>query len=62
MLSTLTEAEFAVARSAEPSALVDLGEDALLELHGLVRRERDEYLGRYRRQATAGVSRAGGRG
>lgn len=61
-LNSLTEAELAVARSAERGALLDLDEDALLELHARVRRERDKYLKQYRRQATASVSEAGGRG
>ena len=62
MLKALTEAELAVARSTEPRALVDLDEDALLDLHGRVRRQRDKYLKQYRRQAAASVSEAGGRG
>jgi hypothetical protein len=62
MLGSLTEAELAIARSAEPEALVGLDEDALLDLHGRVRRARDKHLGQYRRQAAARVGEAGGRG
>jgi hypothetical protein len=62
MLNSLSEAELAIARSAEPKALTDLDEDALLELHDRVRRARNKYLGQYRRQAAATVREAGGRG
>jgi hypothetical protein len=62
VLNSLTEAELAIARSAEPRALADLDEDDLLELHGRVRRARNKYLGQYRRQAAARVRDAGGRG
>jgi hypothetical protein len=61
-LNSLTESELAVARSAEPGALGDLDEDALLDLHGRVRRARDKYQGQYRRQAAARVREVGGRG
>lgn len=62
ILSSLTEAELAIARSTEPKALADLDEDGLLELHGRVRRARNKYLGQYRRQAAAKVRDVGGRG
>lgn len=62
VLNSLTEAELAIARSAEPEALADLDEDALLEVHGRVRRARDKYLGQYRRQAATKVADVGGRG
>jgi hypothetical protein len=62
MLGSLTEAELLIARSAQPSALADLDEDALLELHDRVRRARNKYLGQYRRQAANKVSDVGGRG
>ena len=62
MLNSLTEAELMIARSAEPRALADLDEDALLDLHDRVRRARKKYLGQYRRQAAAKVSGVGGRG
>jgi hypothetical protein len=61
-LNSLTEAESMIARSAQPGALADLDEDALLELHDQVRRARKKYLGQYRRQAAAKVSDVGGRG
>ena len=62
LLGSLTETELTIVRSTEPEALAALDEDALLDLHGRVRRARDKYLGQYRRQAAAGVSEAGGRG
>jgi hypothetical protein len=58
----LTEAELAIARGAEPKALADLDEDALIELHGRVRQARNKFLGQYRRQAATTVRAAGGRG
>lgn len=62
MLNSLTEAELAIVRRAEPRALVDLDEDALLEVHEWVRRARNKCLGQYRRQAAARVRDTGGRG
>jgi hypothetical protein len=62
MRSSLTEAELLIVRSAEPSALVELDEDELLDLHDRVRRARKKYLGQYRRQAAAKVGDVGGRG
>lgn len=62
MLNSLTESELAIARSTQPKALVDLDEDALLDLHGRVRRARDKYVGQYRRQAAVKVRDVGGRG
>jgi hypothetical protein len=62
MLNSLTEAELAIVRSSEPKALVDLDEDALLELHDRVRRARNRYRGQYRRRAAANVLEVGGRG
>jgi hypothetical protein len=62
MLNSLTEAELAFVRSTEPRALVELDEDALLELHGRVRQARNKYRGQYRRQGAARVGDVGGRG
>ena len=61
-LNSLTEAELAIARSAEPEALAELDEDGLLEVHDRVRRARNKYLGQYRRQAAERVGDVGGRG
>jgi hypothetical protein len=62
MLNSLTEAELLIVRSAEPRALADLDEDALLDLHDRVRRARNKFKGQYRRQAATKVSGVGGRG
>ena len=62
LFNSLTATELALVRSTAPAALVDLDEDALLDLHGRVRRARNKYLGQYRRQASARVRGAGGRG
>src|SRR3954451_23957226 len=62
VLYSLTEAELLIAHSAEPAALADLDEDALLDVHDRVRRARNKYLGQYRRQAESKVSDVGGRG
>jgi len=62
VLNSLTEAELAIVRSAEPKALVGLDEDGLLELHGRIRRSRDKFVGQYRRQAATVVAETGARG
>jgi len=62
VLNSLTEAELAIVRSAEPKALIDLDEDGLLALHGRVRRARDKYVGQYRRQAATVVAETASRG
>ncbi len=61
-MNSLTEAERAVIRETESSALAPLGEDDLLELHQRVRRARNKYVGQYRRQGSARVGAVGGRG
>ena len=40
----------------------ELDEDALLDLHGRVRRARTKYMKLYRRQASARIANVGGRG
>ena len=62
MLNTLTEAELALVRECERETITAADEDALVELHGRVRRARDKYVGMYRRQASARVTEYGGRG
>ena len=62
VLNSLTEAELLIARSAEPAALADLDEEALLDVHDRVRRARNKYLGQYRRRGASKVSDVGGRG
>jgi hypothetical protein len=58
----LNDDELAVVRATEPKALSVLGEDELLDLHARVRRARNKYVGQYRRQGSASVEPAGGRG
>ena len=62
LLNSLTEKERALIAETEPDALTNLDEDALLELHGRIRRARNKYTKLYRRQASAGVAEHGGRG
>ena len=62
LTKAMSETELAVVRETEPTALADLGEDQLIELHGRVRRGRDKYTGQYRRQASMRVAEVGGRG
>ncbi|MEU8820890.1 hypothetical protein [Actinoplanes sp. NPDC048796] len=62
ILGTLTEAELALVREAGPKRLKKLDEDALIELHGRVRRARDKQVKNYRRRAAERVPETGGRG
>jgi hypothetical protein len=62
LYGSLSEAEFAVARETERSALAVLSEEELEELHLRVRRLRDKHVSQYRRQAAARVTEAGARG
>ena len=62
LLNSLTEKERDLVAETEPDALAGLDEDALLELHGRIRRARTKYTKLYRRQASAGVAAHGGRG
>ncbi|HEY7049726.1 MAG TPA: hypothetical protein VH373_21090 [Jatrophihabitantaceae bacterium] len=62
LYGSLSEAELAVARDTERTALAALSEEELEELHLRVRRLRDKYVSQYRRQAAARVTEAGARG
>ncbi|GAA0522504.1 hypothetical protein Ade02nite_81870 [Paractinoplanes deccanensis] len=62
ILGTLTEAELALVREADPKRLKKLDEDALIELHGRVRRARNKQVKNYRRRAADRVAETGGRG
>jgi hypothetical protein len=62
LINSLTEAELAVVRETDREAMKDLDEDALLDLHQRIRRERNKYQGQYRRRASARVTEVGGRG
>ncbi len=62
LLNSLTEAEFLLIRETDPGALTELDEDALLDLHGRIRRARTKYVGLYRRKGAANVSAKRARG
>jgi hypothetical protein len=62
LTNSLTEAELAIMRETDREAMVGLDEDALLDLHQRIRRERNKYQGQYRRRASARVTEVGGRG
>jgi hypothetical protein len=62
LLNSLTEKERALIAETEPAALAVLDEDALLDLHGRIRRARTKYVKLYRRQASVNVAEQGGRG
>lgn len=62
LLNSLTEAERLLVAETERSALRELDEDDLLDLHQRVRRARTKYVKNYRRGASAAVAGAGGRG
>jgi hypothetical protein len=59
---SLTEAEWLLLAETKRGALVDHDEDALIALHGRVRRARTKYVKQYRRAASARVAEVGGRG
>src|SRR5689334_6552251 len=62
ILGTLTEAELALVRETDRKRLKKLDEDALIELHGRVRRARNKQVKNYRRRAAERVPETGGRG
>ena len=62
IINSLPESEWLLIRETEPSALAELGEDELLELHNRVRRARTKYVTNYRRRGSARVAAVGGRG
>jgi hypothetical protein len=62
LLAVLNDAERLLVAEAEPAALVELEEDASIDLEARVRRARDKYVGQYRRMASARVAEEGGRG
>ena len=60
--NSLKEAELLLIAETERAALAELDEDQLLELHKRIRRARGKYVKKYRRGASAGVAKSGGRG
>ena len=59
---SLSEAEHAVVRATDRTALAELSEEELEDLHLRVRRLRDKAVSQYRRQAAVRVAEAGARG
>lgn len=62
VLNSLTELERNLVAETEKSAMADLDEDAVLELHTRIRRARTKYVKLYRREASGQVAASGGRG
>lgn len=62
ILGSLTEAELALVREADPERLSAMDEDALIDLHTRVRRARNKQVKNYRRRAAERVAETGGRG
>jgi hypothetical protein len=62
LLNSLNEQEWLLVAATERSAMANLDEDELVDLHTRVRRARTKYLKQYRRSASARVATAGGRG
>jgi hypothetical protein len=62
MVNSLPDSERLLVLETEPAALAQLSEDDLVELHQRIRRQRNKYVGLYRREASARVRAQGGRG
>jgi hypothetical protein len=62
ILGSLTEAELALVREADPERVAKLDEDDLIALHTRIRRARNKYVKSYRRRAAERVEETGGRG
>jgi hypothetical protein len=62
IVNSLRADELDLLRETEPARMAELDEDALLDLHGRVRRARTKYVKLYRRQASVRVAGVGGRG
>ncbi len=62
LLAVLNDAERLLVAQTERAELAALDEDGAIELEARVRRERNKYVGQYRRAASAAVPEHGGRG
>ncbi len=62
LLSQLTPAQRQLVSRTETKALAELDEDAVADLHAVIRREARKHRTNYRRGASAKVSAKGGRG
>lgn len=61
-LALLNDEERLLVQQTFPEALDQLDEDEVVQLHTRIRRARNKYVGKYRRQAAKRVSKHGGRG
>lgn len=62
IVTSMTMAEQQLIADTTASAIADLSEDDLLDLHSRIRRARNKYVGIYRRQAGGRVPRLASRG
>lgn len=62
VVNSLPESEWLLIQETAPSALAELDEDELLDVHNRVRRARTKYVTNYRHQGSARVAAVGGRG
>jgi hypothetical protein len=62
LLSSLSDSDYLLVRATGAGELRGLDEDALLDLHGRIRRARNKHIGVYRRAAAKRVSAKGARG
>ncbi len=62
ILNSLSEDETVLVMKTERARLVDLDEDALVDLHKRVRRARNKYVKLYRKHASSRVKEQGARG
>jgi hypothetical protein len=62
LVNSLTEKEARLLAETEATAIGDLDEEELLDLHERIRRARTKYVKLYRRRASLQVRASGGRG
>src|SRR5882757_7251755 len=62
LLAVLNDAERQLVDETQQVKLVELDEDAAIELETRIRRARNKYIGQYRRGVSAAVPEHGGRG
>jgi hypothetical protein len=62
LVNSLGRKEQDLLRETEAERMATLDEDSLVDLHRRIRRARNKYVGIYRREGSAKVSKKGGRG
>lgn len=62
LLNVLKDKDRDLVRETEPARMDELDEDQLIQLHSRVRRARTKHQKNYRRRASVGVEKHGGRG